>query len=98
MKTNEKILEFTFTLFLVSSKVVPGLRMSAWQVDDSSYLMPSEITKVTLSNNHYYIKVICIDPNDKIKISDIKKKFFFGHPGKIFGEGVLETVMPARSS
>lgn len=83
---------FVFFKELEEVEVSSGLRVSAWLETDDSYLMPCEFIDVTKEDNFYSIRVNALDPDDFISKQLTKRKFLFGHPGKVIGSGILKEV------
>jgi len=69
------------------------IRVSVWLEENKNYLMPCQFLKVQEENSFYFIKVEVLDPRNLIQSHDIGKKFFFGHPGKMIGYGILNELI-----
>jgi len=86
-------LKFEFFKILEEIDINVNLRVSTWTDENSDYLMPCEFKNVLEKNNiSYIIKVNALDPNRLISKKNINEKFYFGHPGKIIGYGILKQV------
>lgn len=82
-------LSFTFFLQIRGVSIVQKLRVSIWNENNKTYLMPCEVEKVIKKGELYFLKVKVLDPDSVLSIKDVGTKFFFGHPGKIIGYGIL---------
>ena len=83
-----------FVFFKIPEEVTidTTLRVSIWLEGSDSYLMPCQFTEVWEEDNFYTIKVEALDPSNFMEKKFIDKKFFFGHPGKIIGYGLLKEI------
>ncbi len=86
-------LEFEYYAMLESVLVEESLRLSIWSEDNQKYLMPTQFERVFKRQDGYNITVISIDPAMYVSDDLIGKKFYFGHPGKIAGIGVLKKII-----
>lgn len=86
-------LKFEFYKILKEIDINVNLRVSTWMDENNEYLMPCEFKNVLKKNStSYIIKINALDPNRFISKKNINKKFYFGHPGKIIGYGILKQV------
>lgn len=69
------------------------LRVSIWLEEKDTYLMPCQFIEVLQEKDFYAIKVEVLDPNNFMQEKHLDKRFFFGHPGKIIGYGILKELV-----
>jgi hypothetical protein len=86
-----KTLYFVFFKTMNLVDIDATLRVSLW-LENTSFLIPCEFEEVRQESNFYSIKVKALDPDQYLSNQFIEKKFFFGHPGKIIGYGILKEV------
>jgi hypothetical protein len=86
------VLSFTFFKALTVVEVDTELRVSTWQEENDSYLMPCQFKEVSKGSNCYNIRAELLDPDGFISRKHIGKKFLFGHPGKVIGHGILKEI------
>lgn len=92
IQINMKRLCFVFFKMIKEVEVIENLRVSTW-LENNLYLMPCQFTKVRKEENFYSIQIEVLDPDSFIEDKYIEKKFFFGHPGKIIGYGILKEII-----
>lgn len=82
-------LRFIFTKEISEINIKPSLRVSFWLENNDNYLMPCEFVEVRKEHDKWDVEVIFLDPLQFMSDKYVGKCFFFGHPGKIIGKGVL---------
>ena len=91
-----KFLFFDFYRLIKGVDINETLKVSLW-LDGDDYLMPCHFTKVLANKDEYYsITVNTLDPDNFISCKHLDKNFYFGHPGKIIGKGVLKEKRVSR--
>jgi hypothetical protein len=86
------ILHFIFFRLLEGVEINTTLRVSLWLDENDKYLMPCQFIEVWKEDNFYMVKAEVLDPKKFINEKFIDQKFFFGHPGKIIGYGLLKEI------
>lgn len=92
MNNDKMYLVFEFHLNSDFKDISEGIRMSVWQEEHDDYLMPGEFVLVEPVKQHYKVKLAVLDPKSFIKKTLIHEKFFFGHPEKVYGFGILKDI------
>jgi len=72
-----------------------NLRVSLW-LEYSDYTMPCEFISILENVDSYTIQVNVWDADSFVKVEHIGNKFYFGHPKKILGYGILNSVSNAK--
>lgn len=83
-------LEFEFYQLAKDVIILELSRTSTWAEERNDYLMPSEFQRVVpMEEDKFLIIVKSLDPAGVMSDSFVGKKFYFGHPGRVIGYGIL---------